>query len=310
MGASTLSSRAIIGEFYNRLETSPLQWAEDVSMYMESDQASEEYRFLGMTAQLREWVGGRQAKALREQGFVIRNKVFEGTLEVSIDDLRRDKTSQIMTRVAELAVRANSHKGKLLSDLILAAEATVCYDGQYFFDTDHSEFDSGSQSNDITNDIGTTTAPTAAEMESSILKAIAQMLGFKDDQGEPMNEEARDFLVVIPPSYMAAALSAVTTPLIADGTGARTALIPNLNGYRVQVQVNPRLTSWTTKLAVFRTDGVTKPFIFQEEVAPTISAVAEGSEMEKIQRKHLYMVDAIRNAGYGMWQHACLVTHV
>ena len=54
----------------------------------------------------------------------------------------------------------------LINAALLAGESTVCFDGQYFFDTDHSEGDSGSQSNDITFDIsdagsgGTAAAPT------------------------------------------------------------------------------------------------------------------------------------------------------
>ena len=53
-------------------------------------------------------------------------------------------------------------------------EATVCYDGQYFFDTDHVEGDSGTQSNDLSVDIsalacsvhGTTTAPSVEDLAS------------------------------------------------------------------------------------------------------------------------------------------------
>ena len=63
--------------------------------------------------------------------------------------MRRDKTGQIDIRIREQVQRAQAHWAKLLSDLIIAAESTVCYDGQYFFDTDHSEGDSGTQDNDL-----------------------------------------------------------------------------------------------------------------------------------------------------------------
>jgi phage major head subunit gpT-like protein len=70
---------------------------------------------------------------------------------------------------------------------------------------------------------------------------------------------------------------------------------------------NPRLT-WTAQFAVFRTDGLVKPFIRQEAQAVEIAAVAEGSELEFNERKHRYGVSTKRNVGYGYWQHACLVT--
>ena len=69
-----------------------------------------------------------------------------------------------------------------------------------------------------------------------------------------------------------------------------------------------RLT-WTTKFATFRTDAETKALIRQEEEAVSMSAIAEGSETEFKEKKHLYGVKAIRNVGYGYWQRACLVTH-
>jgi phage major head subunit gpT-like protein len=309
MSASGLSSRAIIGEFYNRLEQNTgALWVPGVSAMFESNQESETYKWLGMAPTMREWVGGRLAKGFRENGITIANKTFEATMEVLVDEMRRDKTGQIMTRVRELADRVNAHWAKLLSSLIIAAEAGACYDGQYFFDTDHSEGDSGTQDNDITNNITTTTAPTASEMESSILLATQAILGFKDDQGEPMNEDARSFLVMVPVPYMAAATAALKNPVIVDGSGARTNTIASMGGFTYELAVNPRL-SWTTKFAVFRTDGQTKPFIRQEEQRVQVDAIAEGSELEFKENKHHYGVKAVRNVGYGYWQHACLVTH-
>ena len=308
MSASSLSSRAIIGEFYNTLEQNTgALWVPGVSMLMTSDQESETYKWLGMAPAMREWVGGRQAKGFRDNGITISNKTFEATLEVLLDELRRDKTGQVMVRVRELAERTNAHWAKLLSALIVAAEAAVCYDGQYFFDTDHAEGDSGSQSNDISYDAAVAAAPTASEMETAILKSVEQMLGFKDDQGEPMNEEATRFLVMVPPSFMAATAAALKNPVITDAVGSRTNTITSLGGFQFEMVVNTRL-GWTTKFATLRSDGQTKPFIRQEEEGVTVSAIAEGSELEFRENKHHYGVKAIRNVGYGYWQHACLTT--
>lgn len=308
MSAASLSSRAIIGEFYNTLEQNTgALWVPGTSMLVQSNQESETYKWLGMAPAMREWVGGRLAKGFRDNGITITNKTFEATLEVLLDELRRDKTGQVMVRVRELAERTNAHWAKLLSTLIIAGESATCYDGQYFFDTDHAEGDSGTQSNDISYNAGTTTAPTASEMESAILENVQKLLSFKDDQGEPMNEEARSFLVMVPVPFMAAAAAALKNPVITDSVGSRTNTITSLGGFSFELAVNPRLT-WTEKFAVFRTDGQTKAFIRQEEEGVTVSAIAEGSELEFKENKHLYGVKAIRNVGYGYWQHACLTT--
>lgn len=308
-----LTSRAIIGEFYATLEQDVgTSWIDAISNRFESDQDSETYKWLGMSPAMREWVGGRQAKGFRENGITITNKEFEATLEVLVKEMRRDKTGQVMLRVREMAERTNSHWAKLLSTLIIAGEAAVCYDGQYFFDTDHTEGDSGSQSNDLTSDVTTTTAPTTGEMETAILKSIEAMLGFKDDQGEPMNENAREFLIMVPVPFMTAAAAALGSQIIVDSSTSRSNTIltmGSLGGFKISMATNARL-SWTTKFATFRADGQVKSLIRQEEEAVTMSAIAEGSELEFNENKHRYGVKASRNVGYGYWQRACLTTLV
>jgi phage major head subunit gpT-like protein len=311
MGASALSSRAIIGEFYATLEQDlGGMWIPGVSNLFDSNQESETYKWLGQAPVMREWIGGRQAKALRDAGVTITNKTFEATLEVLLDEIRRDKTGQVMVRVRELAQRTNGHWAKLLTDLLIAAESTACYDGQFFFDTDHSEQDSGTQSNDLTSDVTTTTAPTAGEMETAILKSMEAIMGFKDDQGEPMNESAKAFLVMVPIPFMSSAAGAIGSEIIIDSSTSRTNRIitlGSLGGFKVELAVNARLT-WTTKFATFRTDSETKSLIRQEEEGVTVDAIAEGSEEEFKNKRHLYGVKAIRNVGYGYWQRACLTT--
>lgn len=307
MSAIGLSSRAIIGEFYNRLEQNiGTQWIGPLSMLFQSDQESETYKWLGMAPQMREWVGGRNAKGFRENGITITNKEYEATMEVLVKELKRDKTGQILVRVREMADRTNAHWAKLLTTLIENGESTACYDGQFFFDTDHSEGDSGTQDNDITYNAASTTAPTAAEMELAILENIAQILGQKDDQGEPMNEGANDFHVMVPVPFMAAAMAALRNATIVDSSGSRQNTILS-SGFNLTLDVNARLT-WTDRFAVFRADGNTKPFIRQEENPVSVDAIAEGSELEFNEKKHHYGVKASRNVGYGYWQHACLTT--
>ncbi|MCB4365408.1 Mu-like prophage major head subunit gpT family protein [Hydrogenophaga taeniospiralis] len=312
MSAQGLSSRAIIGEFYNTLEQDMGGlWIPQVSNLFDSDQESETYKWLGQSPTMREWIGGRQAKGFTSEGVTIANKDFEATLEVLVKEMRRDKTGQVMVRVRELAQRTNAHWAKLLSQLIIAAESGVCYDGQYFFDTDHAEGDSGTQSNDLTHDVTTPTAPTAGEAEAAILKAVQAILGFKDNQGEPMNENAREFLIMTPIPLMNSVAGAIGASVIMDGASvSRTNTIltlGTLGGFTMRMAANARLT-WTDKISVFRTDAETKAFIRQEEEAVSISAVAEGSELEFNENKHRYGVKASRNVGYGYWQRAALVT--
>ncbi|MDO9105224.1 MAG: Mu-like prophage major head subunit gpT family protein [Methylovulum sp.] len=302
-----ITSKGVIGMLFAALEQdNSASWPNTIAMTTHSDSESEEYAWLGQTPAMREMVGGRAAKKLRESGLVIRNKPYESTLEIPIDWMRRDKTGQIQIRVNEQAQKANNHWAKLLSALILNGAATVCYDGEYFFDTDHSEGDSGTQSNSISVDIVTTTAPTPDEMQTAILKSIEQLMGFKDDTGDLMNEMARQFTVMVPLSFMTPACSALGATVIGQTSNLIMAT-SSLAGFNINLAINPRLT-WTTKFATFRADSVAKPLIKQSEVELEVSAVAEGSELEFEERVHRYGLYASRNVGYGFWQYANLTT--
>lgn len=316
MDQAILSSRAIIGMYYARLEN-PMNagWIDGVSNLFGSDQASEQYPFLGQTPRMREWIGGRQAKGLRASSLTIVNRHYESTLEIALKDLRRDKTPQLRARVSEFADEGDAHWGTLLSTLIINGPSTACYDGQFFFDTDHSEGDSGTQDNDIQVDIsalpaavhGAVTAPSVEEMQQSILKGIAQILSFKDDRGRPMNSNARRFLVTVPVGLYLTAVAAVSTL-------ATAALQQNLNpniiaGLTVDVQMMPELT-WTDSFAVWRTDGGIKALIRQNEMDPQIKAKDENSEFAFDNDAIQIGIDAWRGADYGLWQRACYVTMV
>lgn len=314
MSAQALGSRAIIGEFYRTLDQNAgMDWVGATSMLFNSDQSSETYNWLGQSPVMAEWIGGRNAKGFTSNGITIANTHFEASLYVYLEELRRDKSGQVMVRIQELADRTNAHWAKLLSTLIVNGESTACYDGQFFFDTDHSEGDSGTQSNDITVTIasigvptdeqGTTTNPSPRVIAGAISNCVSTMMGFVDDQGEPMNENASSFTVMVPATFMQHAQVAVGAQFLpSGGTNPLTS-----SGISYQLAVNPRL-SWTTKLAVFRTDGRVKPFIRQSETDVMLKSLAEGSEEEALNDRHFYGVDAWRNVGYGYWQHACLAT--
>ncbi|MFB0523924.1 MAG: Mu-like prophage major head subunit gpT family protein [Phycisphaerae bacterium] len=316
MGAQGLGSRGIIGKFFAALEIyTGLSWIDLISVLFDSDQESETYKWLGQAPAMREWIGGRHAKGFRENGITIFNKKFEATLNIPVDWMRRDKTGQIDIRIAELAQRAVGHYGKLLSALIYAGTTGLCYDGAEFFAADHEEGESGAQSNLLTKtevpalEVVLETAPTVEEAIKAILGVIAYMLGYKDDQAEPMNSEARNFLIMTSVSLWPYMVHAVL-----GEPAEQSNVLKELKkqGFTVSVAANPRLT-YTTQFVTFRTDAPAKALIRQEEEKLTMGAKAEGSEYEFDNDQHQYGIKAIRNVGYGYWQyasHATLITKV
>lgn len=309
-----LSSRAVMGMYFARLEMDPgMAWIDAISNLFGSDQSGETYAFLGQSPAMREWIGGRQAKGFTGNGITILNKHYEATIEIQKKDLRRDKTGQVQARVDEFADRGQTHWASLLSALLLNGASTLCYDGQYFFDTDHSEGNSGTQSNKITVDIstlpaavhGVITAPSVEEAQQVLLAGIAQILSFKDDQGEPMNENARRFTAVVPTSLFlvfSAAVAAITTAALQQNLNANL-----IKGITIDIEMNARLT-WTDTIAIFRTDSPIKAFIRQSEQDIELKAKAENSEFEFDNDAWQFGIDGWRGVGYGYWQRAVMVT--
>lgn len=305
------SSRNLIGTFWEAFEKSLAEGlVEQICMYMKSDRELEEYGWIGETPSMREWIAERRKTSPESFNFLLKNKKYESGLEVEVDDIRRDKTGQIKMRISQLADVAAEHPGELLAAVMMSGESQLCYDGQYFYDTDHVEGKSGTQSNKSQVDLsdlpvgqhGSPTSPSDEEMSEAIYKGISQLLSLKNDAGRPANGNARKFVVVVPIGLMKAAQAATRNKVFASGKD-NTLLTSD---FEVSVKVDPRLT-WTTKFTVNRVDGRTKPFIHQEEIRTELKAIAEDSELEIMEDKHFYGVKAIRTIGFGDYKKSCLV---
>ncbi len=296
-----VTQRGLNGAFFPRFEAAMTLWRELCSL-VNSDGASEIYKWLGQLPMPVEWRGQRRTKSLRDFGQTIVNKHWELTLPIDRDEIADDQTGQIAMRVAEMATRFAHHPDKELIDLIVAGETALCYDGQAFFDTDHVEGESGSQSNDLTFDVATPTAPTAAEFKAAFWQAVKALAGFKDDQGEPWNlfqsfENLAGLVCAVPVQFLDVAsevLGANAAPLISNTS--------NILAGKAKVITTPRLP-WTTKFAVLKVDDPMRPFIFQnrQAVKTDLKDDAEDKDVK-------YMADGRYAVGYGLWQKAVLTT--
>lgn len=279
----------------------------------ESNQEIETYRWLGMPPGMREWIGGRHERRLRKEVFQIVNRLFEFTLDFSVDDFRRDKTGQINARVDDTANKTGTQWESLETELIAANG--ICYDGQNFFDTDHVSGDSGTQKNDLAAgdygalNVGTATDPTAAELIRIIMTLVQHLYTLKDDTGDPINQNARKFAVMVPPTMMAAAIEALKNNVVSAGGGGIQTNTILVSGMEFELIINARSElNWTDKLALFRTDGTIGPFILQEELPLETSWLDESSEEAFKNRRILFGGVTSRAAGYGLWQHAVRAT--
>lgn len=122
--------------FNKGLETAPPHY-QDVAMTVPSQAREETYAWLGQFPKLREWLGDRVIENLAAHKYAITNRDFESTLAVPRNDIEDDRYSIFAPLFAEMGLAAGEHPNELVLALLGAGFATPCYDGQYFFDSDH-----------------------------------------------------------------------------------------------------------------------------------------------------------------------------
>lgn len=315
---ANITERSVLGMFYERLQQNiGTSWVDAISTpIINSDQDAEDYGWLGMVPQLSEKRGEKKYSQLRETEWNVKNVEYQGGIAIPKKHVLYDKTGQVRVRVNELADRSQAHWVSLIAPLIIAGEAALCYDGQYFFDTDHSEGSSGAQSNSVSYNVTTTTAPTATEMIDAILAGVQSILDFKDDRGEYVNENMTEFLILCGTPFLGAGLRALSQSNVGGGD---TNILLEQDSFRLRVQASPRFSSWTTKFAVIATQGDQKAIIRQQR-NPNQDAGGydvDGMLMQMLwtdsehYKKHdecLVSVETERAAAYGDWKKASLVT--
>ncbi len=111
-------------------------WRE-VATEVPSTTASNTYGWLGDFPALREWIGDRAVKDMKEHSYQVTNKEYEATVSVPRAAIEDDELGVYRPMMAEMGNAAARHPDQLVAALIKAGDATLCYDGQNFFDTDH-----------------------------------------------------------------------------------------------------------------------------------------------------------------------------
>lgn len=102
-----------------------------------STTAQNEYGWLGSLPKIREWVGDRVVHSIQAHGYTIKNKPFELTIGVTRDDLEDDNLGIYTPLFTEMGRATAAFPDEQIWSLLKDGFATTCYDGQYFFDTDH-----------------------------------------------------------------------------------------------------------------------------------------------------------------------------
>ena len=123
-------------EFQKAFDATP-KLKDRVAMTIRSGTAQNTYGWLNNLSGMREWVGPRQIDNLSESAYTIFNKHYEKTVGVDRNDIEDDNLGTYATSFQMMGDLVSSLPEQLVWDLLKAGFASNCFDGQFFFDTDH-----------------------------------------------------------------------------------------------------------------------------------------------------------------------------
>jgi len=271
-----------------------------------SDRAEETYAFMGAFPRMKEWLGERKFEQLRAATFNIANRQWEDGFTIERTDRDDDRLGMYSDLASGLGTQAARHADRLVSELIIAGEATTgvygaCFDSQAFFDTDHVFGDSGAnQSNDLAPAAAAPSTPTVAEFQASYDAALLALYAFRADNGDLINDpifgnNSKDLIVMVPPSMLRVATTALTAVVVSA--------TDNINLAPARIVGNGYLTT-ATKWYLFDVSSRIRGLVFQDREKLSRPQIKDDAEYKHIK----YYVDARYNVGYGAWWKAVLST--
>jgi len=137
-----------------------------------SSTREEKYGWLGKMPKMREWVGDRVIQNIQVHDYAIKNKTFEQTIGVDRDDIEDDQYGVYAPLFREMGQATAAHPAELIFALLKAGFSTLCYDGQYYFDTDHPVLDADGAPQSVANTDGGSGTPWFLIDDRRALKPI------------------------------------------------------------------------------------------------------------------------------------------
>jgi phage major head subunit gpT-like protein len=238
---------------------------------------------------MRQWTDERVPQGLLEHNFSIINRDWEASIAVDRNAIEDEQYGQVEIRVKELAVEAVRFFDELAFGLISQGQNTSgsgdyagvdirCYDGKAFFATNHSEGDSGSQSNRGSTALGS----------SALKTVISLMKKLKNDKGKPAHVKPN--LMVAPLDLEWEAKELLNSDFYPEEGSTTAKLAKNVLKGALDLLVTDYLSD-SDNWYVFDTNRVVKPLILQLRQNPRFSSLTQGTESSFMRKKLYFGVD-------------------
>jgi phage major head subunit gpT-like protein len=243
---------------------------------------------------MRKWIGEKAVKSLSAFSYTVVNDDWEATVEVDRNDIKDDQLGIYGPQAQMAGQSAKQLPDELIFTLVNGAFTSKCYDGQYFYDTDHPI-----KKDDGTDGVMSNMFDVPLTIDS-LVGAIASygaartaMQMFPDDEGRPLGIDPT--ILLVGPALRDIANALMTADRLQDGT-------VNIYKGTAEVVSDPRIKSptfWT----LLDTSKPVMPFIYQEREAPEFVQQTDMQSDQVFKRKkYSFGAEARAAAGYGFWQ--------
>jgi phage major head subunit gpT-like protein len=274
--------------FNNAFDAAPSQWSQ-TAMLVPSGSGQNDYTWLSMFPKMRKWIGDKVIKALEAFKYTVVNDDWEATVEVDRNDIEDDNLGIYAPQAQMAGYSARQLPDEIVAELKNNAFANLCYDGQFFYDDDHSVAGAS------VSNLGTAalSAATAALAAASYGVARTKIMSVTDDEGRPL--ALIPDLLEVPPALEITGKRLVEMDRLTDDS-------PNPYKGTARLLVNPRLTS-TTAWFLHCTSMPVKPFVYQERKAPVFVEQTDAETDNVFMRKKFrFGAEARAAGGYAFWQ--------
>lgn len=256
-----------------------------IAMTVPSETKDVTYAWMGQMPNMREWVGSREIQSLEAHSYTIKNKTYELTTKIPVNDIADDQYGIYAPIMSEMGLSAKTHPDVLVFDLLGRGFSEKCYDGMPFFSDKHPLGKKATQSNKGTERLST----------ESYADARSLMMTIKGEQGKTLNIVPD--LLVVSPQMEATARLILFSDLIAGST--------NINKDTCELLVAPELTDYPNQWYLLCTKRYIKPLVFQQREVPKL--VCKNKETDDnvfFDDEILYGIKGRYNVGFGLWQFA------
>jgi len=275
--------------FNKALSTIPInQGLMTLATRVPSNSNSETYGWFGDVPMMREWLGAKQMKSLKDNTYTLANKDWEASLEVDRNELEDDQYGMIPPRVQMLAQAAMEKYAIELSDLIINGDSNTAYDSVAFF--------SNTSGVRVIDNLLGGTGTSLTQIETDIASARSAMMQFYFDESDRKYGFKLD-TIVCPPQLEVKFMKILDSTTAVSSSAA--GVVNPFKNMLSQVIVDPRLggddaNDWYG----FATAYPIKPLILQDRKKIEFKSLVEGSDLAFSWKKYQYSAESRFNVGY------------